>query len=149
WTALQLQQPTRRGPYFLTGVARLRPGVHIDQARTETKAMKSSFQDGKNFDFNVLPVNEYIVGDVRPALLTLFVAVVLVLLIAAANVANLALVRTATRVKEISIRTALGASRVRIIRQLLTESLLLALMGGLLGILLAFWGVDILLKLAP
>src|SRR5262249_18478478 len=83
WASLQLEPPTRRGPYFLTGVARLRPGVQLEQARGETKTMKSSYQ-GKNFDFNVLPVNEYIVGDVRPVLLALLVAVALVLLIAAA-----------------------------------------------------------------
>jgi len=148
WTALQLQQPTRRGPYFLRGVARLKPGVSLDQARAEAlNALKSSFEG--ELDLNVLPVNEFIVGDVRLALLVLLGAVTLVLLIAAVNVANLTLVRSAARVKEISIRAALGASRTRIIRQLLTESLLLAVAGGLLGALWATWGVKLLLKMAP
>ena len=148
WTALQLQQPTRRGPYFLTGAARLKPGVSLDQARAEAlNTFKSSFE-GK-LDLNVLPVNDFIVGNVRLALLVLLGAVTLVLLIAAVNVANLTLARSATRVKEISIRAALGASRVRIIRQLLTESLLLAVAGGMLGALWATWGVKLLLKMAP
>jgi putative ABC transport system permease protein len=146
WTALQLQQPTRRGPFFLTGVARLKSGVSLEQVRAEAM-MKSSFRGDVNL--NVLTVNEFIVGDVRMALLLLLGAVTLVLLIASVNVANLMLVRSAARMKEISIRAALGASRVRIIRQLLTESLLLALAGGLLGLLLASWGGDLLLKIAP
>ena len=148
WAARQVETPTRRGPYFLTGVARLKPGVTVRQAHADTRAMKSSF-DGQNFDFNVLPVNDYVVGDVRPALVALLIAVTLVLLIAAVNVANLTLVRAAARLKEISIRTALGAGRGRIIRQLLTESLLLALLGGMLGTLGATWGIDLLVKLAP
>jgi putative ABC transport system permease protein len=149
WTALQLQQPTRRGPYFLRGVARLKPGVSLEQARAEAlNALKSSFE-GELLGLNVLPVNEFIVGDVRLALLVLLGAVTLVLLIAAVNVANLTLARSAARVKEISIRSALGAGRARIIRQLLTESLLLALVGGLLGALWSSWGVKLLLKMAP
>jgi putative ABC transport system permease protein len=148
WTALQLQPPARRGPYFLTGVARLKPGVSPQQASAEIRTLKSSFS-GEALHFNVLPVNEFIVGDVRLALWVLLVAVTLVLLIAAVNVANLMLVRSAARTKEVSIRAALGASSARIIRQLLTESLLLALTGGLLGALLATWGIDLLKKLAP
>ncbi|HKC87732.1 MAG TPA: ABC transporter permease [Blastocatellia bacterium] len=148
WTALQLQQPTRRGPYFLNGVARLKPGVSLGQARAEAlNKLKSSYEG--ELDLNVLPVNEFVVGDVRLALLVLLGAVTLVLLIAAVNVANLMLTRSAARVKEISIRVALGASRARIIRQLLTESLLLAAAGGLLGAMWASWGVELVLKLAP
>jgi predicted permease len=148
WRAMQLETPTRRGPYFLTGVGRLKPGVQIQQARAESLAIKSTLEN-YNLDFNVLPVNEFIFGDVRPALVALFVAVTLVLLIAAVNVANLTLVRGASRLKEISIRTALGASRGRIIRRLLTESLLLAIAGGVLGTLCAFWGVSALVQFAP
>jgi putative ABC transport system permease protein len=148
WAARQVETPARRGPYFLTGVARLKPGMTVQQAYTDTRAMKSSFE-GKTFDFNIQPVNEYVVGDVRQAILALLVAVTLVLLIAAVNVANLTLVRAAARVKEISIRTVLGAGWGRIIRQLLTESLLLALVGGVLGTLGAIWGIDLLVKLAP
>jgi predicted permease len=148
WRALQLEPPTRRGPYFLQGVARLKPGVKVEQARAETRTMKTSFEN-ENFDFNVLPVNDFLVGDVRPALVALLVAVTLVLLIAAVNVANLTLVRAASRVKEISIRAALGASRARIVSRLLTESLLLAVAGGALGTLLALWGVSLLVRFAP
>jgi putative ABC transport system permease protein len=148
WTAMQLQAPNRRGPFLLIGVARLKPGVTLPQARAEMNSMKSSFA-GEKFDFNVLPINEFIVGEAKPAILMLLTAVTLVLLIAAANVANLLLARAASREKEIVIRAALGASRWRVVRQLLTESLLLALIGGGLGLLMAWRGVDLLLKLAP
>jgi putative ABC transport system permease protein len=148
WTAMQTEQPTRRGPYFLTGIGRLKPGITPQQARAEIQTFKSSFS-GDKFDFNLLPVNEYLVGDVRTALVALLVAVIFVLLIAAVNVANLTLVRAEARVKEISIRTALGASRGRIFRQSLTESLLLTIAGGVVGVLLAMWGVELLLKFAP
>ena len=148
WRALQLEQPTRRGPYFLTGVARLKPGVTPGQARLDSRQMTSSFEKS-GFDLNVLGVNDFIVGEIRPALIALFVSVTLVLLIASVNVANLTLVRAASRLKEITIRSALGASRARIVRRLLTESLLVALAGGLLGLLCAFWGVSFLVKLAP
>ena len=148
WRALQIDQPKRRGPYFLRGVARLKPGVAIDQAVSDTRSMKSSF-DGGNFTFNIISVNDYIVGDVRPALIALLVAVTLVLLIAAVNVANLTLVRSASRAKEISIRSALGASRSRIVQRLLTESVLLAVAGGVVGTLCALWGVSLLVKFAP
>jgi putative ABC transport system permease protein len=148
WRTVPLETPTRRAPYFLTGVARMKPGMQIQQARANTQAMKSSF-DGGNFDFNLLPVNDFIVGDVRPALLAMLVAVTLVLLIAVVNVANLMLVKASSRVKEFSIRTALGASRGRILRSLLTESLLLAVAAGVLGTLFALWGVSLLIKFAP
>ena len=140
-------QPARRGPYFLTGVARLKPGVQLEQARADTKTMASSF-DKSQFTFNVLSVNDYLVGDVRATLLVLLVAVTFVLLITAVNVANLTLVRAVSR-KEISIHAALGASRGRIVRRLLTESLLLACAGGLVGSLVAMWGVSALVKFAP
>jgi len=148
WRALRLQQPTRRGPYFLTGVARLKPDLKIEQALADTKNAKSSFENN-NFTVNLLSVNDFIVGAVRPALIALLVAVTIVLLIAAVNVANLTLVRSASRAKEISIRSALGASRVRLVQRLLIESLLLAVAGGVVGALCAVWGVSLLVKFAP
>ncbi len=152
WTALQLEPPSRRGPFFLTGLARLNPNATIEQARAETSVIERRTKGDKaneNAGWNVLPLSEFIVGDVRPALLVLLGAVAFVLLIASVNVANLLLARAASREKEISIRTALGASRARIVRQLLTESMLLALVGGALGLLFAVWGVDLLLALIP
>ena len=148
WRAMQLQQPTRRGPYFLTGVARLKPGISTSQAHTDASLIASSFDKGK-FNFNLVSANDFIVGEIRPALVALFVSVTLVLLIATVNVANLSLARSTSRVKEISIRSALGASRTRIMRRLLTESLLVAIAGGAIGILCAFWTVSLLVKLAP
>ena len=148
WIALQVGQPTRRGPYFLTGVARLKPGISRQQARVDTQGITSSF-DRQHFNFNLVSIDDYVVGDVRLTLEALLAAATLVLLIAAVNVANLTLVRAAAKSKEISIRTALGASRWRIGRRLMTESLLLALAGGVLGTLCALWTVDLLVKSAP
>jgi len=145
---LPLENPALRGQSPLRGVARLKSGVTVAQALAEMRTLKSS-GDQKAFNLNLLPVNDFVVGDVRPALLAMLVAVTLLLLIAAVNVANLTLVRAAARVKEISIRAALGAGRGRIIRQLLTESLLLVLMGGVVGTLGAMMGIDLLVKLAP
>ena len=110
WTTVQLEPPKRRGPYFLSGVARLKKDVSLQAARAETNSIRTSFPSGQHssgqfFNFNVLPLTEFIVGDVRLGLLVLLAAVTLVLLIAAVNVTNLMLVRSTARVKEISLRT--------------------------------------------
>jgi putative ABC transport system permease protein len=138
---------------FLNLTARMRPGVPLEQAageiRTLAEQLKRDYPDSYPSDWSLLvtPLGIQATGDIRPALLVLLGAVGFVLLIACANVANLLLARAAARSKEIAVRTALGATRERLLRQLLTESLLVSLAGGAVGLLLAYAGVRALVAL--
>jgi predicted permease len=139
---------------FMTVAARLKPGVTHSQAQTEMSIIAGRLeQEDPDFDghwgVNVVSLRDQISGDLRPALLVLFGAVAFVLLIACANVSSLLLARAASREREMAIRTAVGASRWRIGRQLLMESLLLALIGGGIGVALAVWGTNVLLGASP
>ncbi len=158
WTPLAIAaNPRKRGSHYLRVLARLKSGVTFEQASADmhniAKQMEQDYPDyyrpDRAWNTYLIPLHESEVGEVRPALLVLLGAVGFVLLIACTNVANLMLARAAVREKEVAIRAALGAGRLRIVRQLLTESVLLALVGGAAGLLLAFWSLRVLVALGP
>lgn len=156
-----VSDPTDPGTYWgrwnLRAVGRLTEGMSVEAARTELRALAPRMRDAFPWDMpadwgadaDVLPLRESMVGNVRPALLLLLGAVGFVLLIACVNIGNLLLARTAGRRREAAIRTALGAGRLRLFRQLLTEALLLAGLGGAAGLLLSVWGTELLVGLLP
>jgi putative ABC transport system permease protein len=138
----------------LSALGRLKPGVELAQAQSQISAVNTrlaqAFPDtNKGWEARLSRLHERLVREVRPSLLLLLGAVGFVLLIGCANVANLLLARAAARQKEVAIRTALGASRARIIRQMLTESILLSTIGGALGLVLSFWLIELLISISP
>lgn len=156
WVPMALSQEARnaRGGFSYYAIGRLKSGVRFEQAKADVGAISDRMEqqypdimDG--YGVNLMRLHEHVVGRVQPALFALLGAVGFVLLIACANVANLLLARAAVREREIAIRLAIGASSRRIVRQLLTESLVLAIAGGVFGVLLARWGLDVLVALSP
>jgi len=147
-------QLTRRYLHGTNLIARLKPGVNATQAQAELSLIAARIEQQYKEShagtlFKLVPLQEQVVGQVKPILMILLGAVGFVLLIACANVASLLLTRSLSRQKEVGIRVALGASRWRVVRQLLTESVLLSVAGGLLGLLLAYWGTTALVSMLP
>lgn len=155
WIPLQADPGSTNQGHYLLVAARLKPGVSLEQARGEMKLVGERFRRAnpkwmdKNESVAVMPMQEAMIGNVKTALFILLGAVFFVLLIACANVANLLLARAAGRQRELAVRAAIGASRWRVVRQLLTESILLASLGGVCGLILGAWGVRSLLLLVP
>jgi predicted permease len=142
----------QRGSHFMEGIARLKPGVTVEQARSDMNAIMAQLakeHDESGWTVLAIPLYSEVVGATRQMLLVLLGAVGIVLLIACANAANLLLARASARQREIAVRLAMGAPRLRVVRQLLTESLILSLIGGVLGLALAFGGVRVLVTLLP
>ena len=143
----------RRGGHWLQVTGRLRPGVSRAQAQQDLAAISGrlahDYPENSGWSASLVPLQDMIVRDVKPVLLVLLGAVGLVLLIGCANIANLLLTRATSRAREIAVRTALGAGRSRVIRQLLSETAVLGLLGGAAGIVVAYWGVKTLSSLLP
>jgi putative ABC transport system permease protein len=156
WVPLTFDHPMMkvRRFHFLRTIGRLKPGVTLQQAQADLDAVAMGLErqypdSNKTWRLRLVPLREELLGDIRTGLYVLLGAVAFVLLIACANIANLLLARAAGRQKEIAIRSALGARPARLIRQLLTESIVLSTAGGAVGLLLAVWGTELLVKMTP
>jgi putative ABC transport system permease protein len=155
WRPLRLNTANpSRGSVVLRAVARLPKGLSLEGAQTAATTLARQLeaahpQFNEKTGIHLIPLHERVIGDIRPGLLALVGAVTFVLLIACSNIANLLLARGSARARELAVRLALGAARGRVVRQLLTESLLLALLGGGAGLLLGVWAVDGLVAIAP
>jgi putative ABC transport system permease protein len=153
WTSLAAIPPTRRGPFFLRGLGLMKPGAAVDLVNADLgiadEEVRQNFPSQHASRYRVELLKDVITGDVRSALLLLLAAVVVVLLVAVVNVANLLLARAAEREREIAVRAALGAGRTRIMRQLVTEGVVLALAGAAAGWILALWATRGLVAFAP
>ncbi len=144
----------QHGGHYLVALGRLKPGVTFETARSELAVISARLakqypDSNKGWSAKPSPLLDSVVGDVRPSLYILFAAVGLLLLISCANVANLLIARAVTRSKEMAIRAALGAGRMRILRQLITESILISALGGALGVAASHWGLKLLIAFAP
>ena len=153
WQIMHLQA-TRRGPFFLQGIARLAPGKTLESAQAETNVIAQNIERANPGTYSrlTMPVEslrDYLTGNVRPALFVMFAAVLAVLLIATVNIANLLLARGRTREREMAVRLSLGAGRRRLVQQLLTESVLLSLLGAGAGLSLAFAGIRLFRTFHP
>jgi putative ABC transport system permease protein len=152
--ALTAEEAANRGAHYLTVIARMKPGVSLEQANDDLQTIQQGIardypNEAENLGAFAISLREQLAGDLSRPLIILLVAVGFVLLIACANIANLLLARAANRAKEIAVRTALGGGRMRIVRQLMTESVLLAGAGGAVGLLFAVWSFAFLQQLVP
>jgi predicted permease len=155
WRPMQLNTVSpSRGAITLRSIARLKDGLSIERAQVLASALAKQLEvrypeANEKVGFLLTPLHQRVVGNIKPGLLALLGAVAFVLLIACANIANLLLARGSARGRELAVRLSLGAARGRVVRQLLTESILLATIGGALGLLLGVWAVDALVSIAP